>query len=559
VKLRPFATYALAGCALANVIFLEQWEALLRVRDPAFSYYLTSLSGANYWALMADVVILGLVGASLAVVAERGRRLDTRWAAIIIIAAGFLLALNALRREMLAKLRLTGIESAFAAVGRLNRNAFVLSSLVIVVGAVILVVSSPGRLRRSASFVKGFGLALSPFLLFTFGSAAWILLTTDLKAAFADAPLATHLPRSNAIRERVVILVFDEADYRLMFDARPANLELPEFDRLRRESLFATRALPPATETDLSLPSYIVGRRVTRLLPVSPRDATISLEDHPMVTTRFSREARLFNRARVLGADIALVGWGHPYCRIIRAVFTACHARGLATPPTSLVSAALWYTAEAVTIGPFLDRAYGFGPPYHALDYFDLRDSAKKVIGSAAYDLVFIHLPVPHEPRIYDRRTGRFVGPQRHTREGYLDNLALADITLGELGRTLATSGQADNTALLVTSDHPYRLAAREGLGFDARVPFLARMHGMTESIEYSAPFNTVILGDIALAILEGRFHSGAELTRELDHVSPCRGSPCPDSMSVDRKDPLPRRSTRKREADTRRIGATHE
>src|SRR2546423_46880 len=55
-------------------------------------------------------------------------------------------------------------------------------------------------------------------------------------------------PRAQPARSlrRVVWLMFDELDQRITFEARPPGLELPELDRLRRESLYADAARPPA-------------------------------------------------------------------------------------------------------------------------------------------------------------------------------------------------------------------------------------------------------------------------------------------------------------------------
>jgi hypothetical protein len=65
---------------------------------------------------------------------------------------------------------------------------------------------------------------------------------------------------------------------------------------------------------------------------------------------------------------------------------------------------------------------------------------------------VFIHLPVPHPPGIYDRSTGKL-------RDGgtYSDNLALADRSLDELISSLNATASAGNTTLIVTSDHSWR------------------------------------------------------------------------------------------------------
>ena len=63
---------------------------------------------------------------------------------------------------------------------------------------------------------------------------------------------------------------------------------------------------------------------------------------------------------------------------------------------------------------------------------------------------VFLHLPVPHPPGIYDR--------QRHMlRPGgtYLDNMVLADDSLGTLLQEIDATPSASQTTVIVSSDHP--------------------------------------------------------------------------------------------------------
>ena len=63
---------------------------------------------------------------------------------------------------------------------------------------------------------------------------------------------------------------------------------------------------------------------------------------------------------------------------------------------------------------------------------------------------VFLHLPVPHPPGIYDR--------QRHLlRSGgtYLDNMVLADDSLGELLQEIDATPSASQTTVIVSSGTP--------------------------------------------------------------------------------------------------------
>src|SRR6185369_2924008 len=79
---------------------------------------------------------------------------------------------------------------------------------------------------------------------------------------------------------------------------------------------------------------------------------------------------------------------------------------------------------------------------------------ASHLAADQSFDFVYIHLPIPHPPPIYDRRAGQFAETGEHS---YIDNLALADRALGEVRRAMEQSGAWENTNVIVTSDHWWR------------------------------------------------------------------------------------------------------
>ena len=89
----------------------------------------------------------------------------------------------------------------------------------------------------------------------------------------------------------------------------------------------------------------------------------------------------------------------------------------------------------------------------HTSDLQALLPQAEALIRDQSIGFVFIHLSVPHPPGIYDRRPGthRVTGT-------YIDNLALADRTLSQLMATLNATALADKTAVIVCSDHSWRV-----------------------------------------------------------------------------------------------------
>src|SRR5256885_17083773 len=84
-----------------------------------------------------------------------------------------------------------------------------------------------------------------------------------------------HRPPNAA---RTALIIFDMLDYDLLFGHRPADVNVPEFERLRTETLFATNAESPAAFTELSLPAMTIGKLVTDTDPASPNELLLTVE-----------------------------------------------------------------------------------------------------------------------------------------------------------------------------------------------------------------------------------------------------------------------------------------
>jgi arylsulfatase A-like enzyme len=128
--------------------------------------------------------------------------------------------------------------------------------------------------------------------------------------------------------------------------------------------------------------------------------------------------------------------------------------------------------------------------------------------------LALIHVPVPHPPAFYSRARRAYAATGT---ENYFDSVALADEALGRLRGSLENAGLWDRTAVLVSSDHGWRIEAwRTGAdwtpeeesashGHTLSVPFLLKLHGQTKPVRYDRPFDTVITRKLITAILDGR------------------------------------------------------
>ena len=92
--------------------------------------------------------------------------------------------------------------------------------------------------------ISGALIIFSPFALLTLGQASWkaiesfgenTLMPNRTKMEVLDKPVSKL--------QRVIWILFDELDLRLAFINRPDNVNLPEFDQFRSQSLFATQGL----------------------------------------------------------------------------------------------------------------------------------------------------------------------------------------------------------------------------------------------------------------------------------------------------------------------------
>jgi hypothetical protein len=356
-----------------------------------------------------------------------------------------------------------------------------------------------------------------PFVLLLFAQALWPVfnprpLVPD--ASLSPQPGTRQWVGGRQKRPVVVWIVFDELDQRLGFSNRPTSVHLPEFDRLRAQALFATNAFAPGAATMVSMPALIVGKLLSKSSIAGVSELMLTVEDNRQ-TVGWSREVNIFTRARELGVSSGLVGWYHPYCRVIGSSLDYCHWEPSSSVendqhPTLFKSFQKWSRRVAATI-PGLRVVLN---TVHITEYWVALEKGKELLESQAYGLLLLHFPVPHPQGMYNRHTDDFSFTKNH---GYLDNLELADRTLGELRHVMETAGAWQDATVIVSSDHWWRyqiwgkqqlLTAEEKKWIptdaDYRIPFLLKLRGQTETLTYEPEFNTVLTHDLILAILKG-------------------------------------------------------
>ena len=328
-------------------------------------------------------------------------------------------------------------------------------------------------------------------------------------------------------RPRVVWMIFDETDYRIAFEQRPGGVQLPAFDRLQAESLFATDAYAPADATILSMPSLIVGRRLSSVDFNNTSDLKLTFADTGM-TAGWSTLPSVFSEARGLGVNTALVGWYIPYDRMLPQALNHCAWWSYPSfEPARAVSfpAEMWQQIFSLT-GTIHYRQLT------AKMYHDSFIEALAVVTNQTYGLMLLHMPPPHRPGVYLPDKNRFSAWPVSKVQGYFDNLMLADHELGAFRQALETSGEWNQTWIIMSADHSWRQSDLYDGKRDMRVPFLVKPPGGGQAMSYNQEFNTLLTHDLILAILRHKITNEQDVATWLDtHRSSEGNIPAPTKL----------------------------
>lgn len=156
---------------------------------------------------------------------------------------------------------------------------------------------------------------------------------------------------------------------------------------------------------------------------------------------------------------------------------------------------------------------------YRVRTYQDLMQHADSMLLPSGPDFVLIHLPIPHPPAFYSRRTGRF---DKYGHGSYIDNLALSDKALGHLLTILKQSPRWKNTSVVICGDHSWRVymwanvqywtaedqAASHGAIFDPRPMLMVHLAGQTTAGTVDVPFPLLGVHNILDNLAEGKLPS---------------------------------------------------
>jgi hypothetical protein len=272
---------------------------------------------------------------------------------------------------------------------------------------------------------------------------------------------ANPIPPAPANRSRLVWILFDELAYKYTFETRDPSLHLPNLDRLRSESTLYTDVTPIAYRTTHAVPSLMLGRDVTDVEYTSKNEYLIQIDNGHWEP--FNADASLIGMAKQHGLTSSIIGWYIAYCPVFAKVATECYwsnedaqDRG----PTSLEASFaenVWFPLR-IMVEQFLwpSRAWadvgGWNAEGHIASVKDVSQHALATAANSQADIIYLHIPSPHPPEFWDRRTASYaVGGS------YLDSLDYTDRLLGQMLDTLEKQPRWASTMLIVQGDHSWR------------------------------------------------------------------------------------------------------
>jgi hypothetical protein len=337
------------------------------------------------------------------------------------------------------------------------------------------------------------------------------------------------LPVASPSASRIVWILMDEFSYDQGFDHRQPDVTLPNFDAFARSSVAFSAVQPVGKMTEEVLPALLLGKQIVDFKkPYGALPSYRTSAGGPW--QRFNQHDTIFGDAHRLDWSTGIAGWYNPYCRLLPDVLDRCfwqysedarttYSRFLDSGSTTMRNLAVIFSFP-----PFLYRALHIPPldytPAHRQDYADLMIQSKHLLHDSRIRFVLLHLPVPHPPGLYDRARKTM-----SDHGSYLDNLVLADFTLGVLLRDIQSTPAMKNTTVIVSSDHSWRTfiwkpmhvwspedERASGGRFDPRPVLMVHLPGSTTAQTIARPTSELIVHTMLEAMLRNQIHSDADI-----------------------------------------------
>ena len=476
-----------------NLLYIDVWRLLFAAKN-ADAFFLT-IARLHYVVALLTVLVGGVVTALLGQAVRRCPR-AVQVPLRLVFLASVVIVLDRVRKSSEVAVPAL-IKYVMPVVGSLGKPGIAIVAIVMLA----LLVRFVFPLSRAYRLIL---LIVSPFVIFTLAKAPWMMATVDF-AQYRELPRPVHSGLASPYR--VVVVVLDELDYENLFLKRPKDLSLPNFDSLVSTAVSFDSTVTPGANTLESLSSYLLQQRVERVETTGPRSFVAHL--YSGGTLRSDTAHSVLAQPALAGAKIAVMGFSLPYCRLdLAAAADFCDWVAFGTGVSSRDNGdSFWRVLlrQIQSLHPYDNRRAHIRRTKRVLE--------KSIFYAAdpSVSVVFLHLPMPHLPAIWDRNTKQYIDHSTKP-DGYFDNLALADDVLGRLRAAMVKKGTWASSTFIVMSDHPERTKLALKQSTDRRIPLLVKLPGMKEGTRIADPVNSIFVTSMLPDLLAGRIRDTATL-----------------------------------------------
>jgi hypothetical protein len=502
--MRSILKQLLISVSLANLCFLSVWKTLNSSNSQP--YYLGD--GDPLKIALAALIGMSALASAYGIAFWLGGRLRRAsfraWAERL-----FLLSLI---------VPLNGVRDNFPALNLPHMTHYLGKPVLVVLAALAFIAAGVVLIKwhRTASRIAlTAAVIMSPFCFMTYFKVSWYI-RQSLHIARRPPTHESVAPASRS-PNRILWFVYDEMDQRLTFAERPAGIELPNFERLKDESIYASNAISACRDTREAMPSLMTGNIVAEVSPMGSDELMLRYSAQQRYVS-WSSEETVFSTAKALGYRTAVIGWYHPYSRVIGHTLDYCVwvPWAFAADHNTILSCLLYEYQSILPVA-----AQGLRYREHVARYLRIQQAAEKVVLDPKYSFVLVHWPVPHMPFIYDRNKGyRWIVSW----DGYFGNMVLADKSFGEIRKGLELNGLWDASTIIVTSDHFWRDSNLYDSRVDDRVPFIIKLPGKSMGLKYERVFNTIVTRELLEGFMKNSLSTADQVTRWLETKSRVQG-----------------------------------
>jgi hypothetical protein len=376
---------------------------------------------------------------------------------------------------------------------------------------------------RTLVAVSGFGmLILLPKL-------GWQALRLDARepTSFVNPSLAAAAPP----QPRIVWILMDELSYEQTFEHPPSGLIFPHFDDFAQHSTTFSQLQPTGYRTEEVVPGLLLGQPVADVEHIYAKPFRYRRVNRGPWYSYDPLET-IFGKARQLGWTTGLAGWYNPYCRFLKGALDRCSWEY--SEPFPGLPVQLFYNRSTLAnlrslLAPHERMVPTVDSPRdhesHVVDYRGVMAQSESLLRDQRIRFVMLHVPVPHPPGIYDRNQHALVAGGN-----YIDNLVLADDTLGKLMKVIRSTPDASETSVIVSSDHSWRVdywknvfdwtpeeTRVSGDRFDQRPVLMVHFPGGDNGQVIAQPLSAMVVHTILEAMLQGQVHSAGDIGGHLE------------------------------------------